>query len=119
MGKGLSLGLLYESHHIERFPSLQEGASYCRLVTCSKEAGGKRVGTSGKKSGQAPLQGACSAAATLFFRNHPQGQKLLARLEQTHDPGKALSILAPKLGRAVYCRLKRKTAFDRHLFLRS
>jgi transposase len=119
IGKVLSLVLLYEIHHLARFPSVQECASYCRLVKGSKESGGKRLGTAGKKIGNAHLKWAFSEAATLFFRNTPQGQKLLARLEKTHDKGKALSILAHKLGRAVYFMLKRKTACDMPLFLRS
>jgi hypothetical protein len=43
--------------------------------------------------GTAHLQGAFSEAAPLFLRTNPQGHKLLARLEQKHDKGKALSIL--------------------------
>ena len=50
IGKILSLVLLYEIHRIERFPSVQEFASYGRLVKCGKESGGKRLGTAGKKS---------------------------------------------------------------------
>jgi transposase len=87
-------------------------------VKCRKESGGKRLGTSGKKIGNAPLKWAFSEAATLFLRNNPQGQKLLSRLENKHDKGKALSLLAHKLGRAVYYMLKRNTAFDMDLFLR-
>jgi hypothetical protein len=37
---------------------------------------------------------------------------LLSRLEQKHGKGKALTILAHKLARAVYYMLKRQTAFD-------
>ena len=55
IGKMLSLVLLYEIHQIDRFPSVQDFASYCRLVKCSKESAGKRVGTSGKKIGNAHL----------------------------------------------------------------
>jgi transposase len=117
IGKILSLVLLYEMHRIERFPSVQDFASYCRLVKCRKESGGKRLGTSGKKIGNAHLKWAFSEAATLFLRNNPQGQKLLSRLEKKHDQGKALSILAHKLGRAVYFMLKRKVAFDMEMFL--
>jgi transposase len=119
IGKILSLVLLYELHRIDRFPSVQEFASYARLVKCSKESGGKRGGTSGKKIGNAHLKWAFSEAATLFLRNNPQGQKLLARLEKKHGKGKALSILAHKLGRAVYFMLKRKVAFDRASFLQT
>jgi transposase len=117
IGKILSLVLLYEIHRIDRFPSVQEFASYARLVKCSKESGGKRVGTSGKKIGNAHLTWAFSEAAPLFLRNNPQGQKLLARLEKKQDKGKALSILAHKLGRAVYFMLKRQVAFDMEIFL--
>jgi transposase len=119
IGKILSLVLLYEIHRIERFPRVQDFASYCRLVKCSKESGGKRLGTSGKKIGNAHLKWAFSEAATLFLRNNPQGQKLLSRLEKKHDKGKALSILAHKLGRAVYFMLKRKVAFDMERFLQT
>jgi transposase len=119
IGKILRLVLLYEIHQIERFPTVQDFASYCRLVQCSKESGGKRLGTSGKKIGNAHLKWAFSEAATLFLRNNPQAQTFLARLEKKHDQGKALSILAHTLGRAVYCMLKRKVAFDLNLFLQS
>lgn len=119
LGKILSLVSLDEIHHIERFPSVQEFASYCRLVKCSKESVGKRLGTSGKKIGNTRLKWAFSEAATLFLRNNPQGQKRLVRLEKTHDKGKALSILAHQLGRAVYLMLKRKVAFDMDRFLQS
>ena len=119
IGKILSLVLLYEIHQIDRFPSVQEFASYARLVKCRKESGGKRLGTSGKKIGNAHLKWAFSEAATLFLRNNPSGQKLLARLEKKHDKGKALSILAHQLGRAVYLMLKRKVAFDMGLFLQT
>ena len=119
IGKILSLVLLYEMHQIDRFPSVQDFASYCRLVKCSKESGGKRLGTSGKKIGNAHLKWAFSEAATLFLRNNPPGQKLLARLEKKHDQGRALSILAHKLGRAVYFMLKRQVAFDLEMFLQT
>jgi transposase len=119
IGKMLSLVLLDDIHRIERFPSVQEFASYCRLVKCSKESGGTRVGTSGAKIGNAHLTWAFGEAAPLFLRNHEAGQNYLARLEKNHDQGKALSILAHKLARAVYSMLKRKTAFDMAVFLRS
>jgi transposase len=119
IGKILSLVLLYAIHDIRRFPSVQDFASYARLVKCSQESGGKRLGTAGKKIGNAHLKWAFSEAAALFLRHNPAGQKLLSRLEKKHDQGKALRILAHKLGRAVYVMLKRKTAFDMNLFLRS
>jgi transposase len=119
IGKILSLVLLYEIHDIERFPRVQDFASYCRLVKCARESAGKRSGTSGAKIGNAHLKWAFSEAAVLFLRDNPAAQKLLARLEQKHSKGKALTILAHKLARAVYYMLKRQTAFDLQQFLQA
>jgi transposase len=79
IGKILSLVLLYEIHDITRFPRVQDFVSYCRLVKCAKESAGKRYGTTGAKIGNAYLTWAFSEAAVLFLRNHPAGQKYLAR----------------------------------------
>jgi transposase len=117
IGKILSLVRLYEIHGMARFPRVQDFVSSGRLVKCAKESAGKRLGTSGKKIGKAHLTWAFSETAVLFLSNHPAGQKSLARLEKTHDQGNALTILAHKLARAVYDRLKRKTAFDMDTFL--
>ncbi|MGH8071659.1 MAG: hypothetical protein ACRERE_41785 [Candidatus Entotheonellia bacterium] len=53
----------------------------------------------------------------LFLRNNPLGQTYLTKLARTHGKGKALSIRAHQLGRAVYFMLKRHEAFDIHKFL--
>jgi transposase len=116
IGKILSLVLLYEIHQIDRFPRVQDFLSYCRLVKCRKESAGKRLGTSGAKIGNAHLKWAFSEAAVLFLRDHPAAQKYLARLEKKHAKGKALTILAQKLARAVYYMLKRQVAFDTETF---
>jgi transposase len=117
IGKILSLVLLYEMHDIQRFPWVQDFVSYCRLVKCAKESAGKRYGTSGSKIGNAYLKWAFSEAAVLLLRDNPAGQKYLARLEKKHGTGKALTVLAQKLGRAVYYMLRRNTGFDMDNFL--
>jgi transposase len=117
IGEILSLVLLYEIHHIERFPRVQDFVSYCRLVKCAQESAGKRYGTSGTKSGNAYLKWAFSEAAVLFLRNNPAGQSSLARIENKHGQGKALTVLAHKLARAVYSMLKRGVAFALNAFL--
>jgi transposase len=119
IGKILSLVLLYEIHDIQRFPSVQDFVSYCRLVKCAKESAGKRYGTAGSKIGNAYLKWAFSEAAVLFLRDNPAGQKYLTRLEKKHGQGKALTLLAQKLGRAVYYMLKRQKAFDMDKFLQA
>src|SRR5215470_12420961 len=119
IGKILSLVLLYEMHDITRFPRVQDFVSYCRLVKCAKESAGKRYGTTGAKIGNAYLKWAFSEATVLFLRDNPVGQKFLTRLEKKHSKGKALTILAHKLARAVYFMLKNKRAFDMSKFLHS
>ena len=116
IGKILRLVLLYEMHTIDRFPRVQDVVSYCRLVKWAKASAGKRYGTSGTKMGHASLQGAFSEAAVLFLRSTPEGQRYFARLEKQHGTGQALTVLAPKLARAVYAMLRRETVFDRRTF---
>jgi len=116
VGKVLALTILYEVHDVHRFDRVQEFASYARLVRCAKESVGKRYGTSGAKMGNVHLEWAFSEAAVLFVRHSPEGKKLRARLEKRFGKGKALSVLAHKLGRTVYFMLRRGQAFDRRRF---
>ena len=117
IGKILALVLLYEIHDIRRFPRVQDFVSYCRLVKSKKESAGKLYGTSGSKIGNAHLKWAFSEAAVGFLRNNPSGQAYLAHMEKVHGKGKALTVLAHKLARAVYHMLRRKEAFDMKRFL--
>ena len=117
IGKTLALVILYEIHDIGRFPRVQDFASYARLVKCAKESAGKRYGSSGKKIGNRHLKWAFSEAATLFLRGNPAAQRYKQRLASKHGKAKALSILAHKLGRAVYYMLQRNQAFDMQRFL--
>jgi transposase len=119
IGKILSLVILYEIHSIERFPTGQNFASYCRLIKCKKESAGKSYGTSGRKIGNAYLKWAFSEAAVLFLRKNPGAQAWVERMANKHNKARALTILAHKLGRAVYFMLKRKTVFDQERFLNS
>jgi transposase len=102
IGKILALVLLYEIHDIHRFPRVQDFVSYCRLVKCAKESDGKHYGYSGTKIGNAHLKWAFSEAAVLCLRKNPVAQRYGARLAHKHGKGKALTILAHKLARAVY-----------------
>lgn len=119
IGDVLALTILYEVHSIERFPTVQTFCSYCRLVKCAKESAGKRLGTAGSRIGNAHLKWAFSEAAILFIRGNDQAQAFLARMTKKFGKGKAISILAHKLGRAVYFMMKRKDVFDQAYFFRS
>ena len=113
IGKMLSRVLRDELHASARFPQGPALASSGRLVQGAKASAGKRSGPSGTNIGTAPLKWACAAAAAFFGRETPAGQNVLTRLETTHSPGQALTILAPTVARAVDDLFKRKPAVDR------
>jgi transposase len=117
VGRILTLVLLYEIEDIRRFPRVQEFLSYARLVKCQKASAGKVLGQGGKNIGNLHLKWAFSEAAVLFLRCNPEGQRYVERLARKHGKGKALSILAARLGRAVYSILKDRVPFDRSKFL--
>jgi transposase len=117
IGRILSMVLLYEIHDINRFESVQDFASYCRLVKCPHESAGKKKGTGGAKIGNAHLKWAFSEMAVSFLRHNPPAKQLVERLAQKHGKGKALSILAHKLARAIYYMLKKGVPFNREKFL--
>jgi transposase len=118
-GEILRLVRRYESHHPERCPRVQGLVSHCRLGTCAQESAGKRDGTAGTKLGNAYLTWAFPEAAGRFLRHNPAGHNSLARFENKHGRGKALTVLAHQPARAVYSMLKRGVACDRNALLRS
>jgi hypothetical protein len=81
-----------------------------RVVTGAQASAGQRSGTSGTKIGQASLPGAFSEAAVRCRRTQPAGQQSLGRVEHNHGQGKALTVWAHQLARAVLHLLKRTTA---------
>src|SRR5262245_20135090 len=117
IGQILALVILYEVQTIARFPRVQDFLSYGRLVKCAKESAGKRHGLSGKKIGNPQLQWAFSEVAVLLLRQNKLGQKYFAKLDRKPGNGKALTVLAQKLARAVYYMLTREQAFDLQRFV--
>jgi transposase len=117
VGKILALVLLYEIHDIRRFADVGDFLSYARLVRCEHRSAGKRVGSGGKKIGNAHLKWAFSEAVCLLIRSCPAVKAWQQRHEKKHGKKKTLGILAAKLGRAVYHLLRKQVAFDVQRFL--
>lgn len=117
IGQILGLVMLYEIHEIARFKTVQDFASYCRLVKCTHESAGKKKGTGGAKMGNVHLKWAFSEAAVCFVRHNPSARKLVDDLTKMHGKGKALAILAHKLARAIYYMLKHNVPFNLEKFL--
>jgi transposase len=112
IGKTLGLTMLYEIESIDRFPSVQDFLSYSRLVKGTVASAGKIKGLRGAKLGNPYLRWAFGEAAVLGKRHHEELDAFSRRLEKKHGKFKGNSILASKLGRAVYFMLKNGTAFD-------
>jgi transposase len=116
VGKVLALILLYELHEVRRFDHVGQFLSYARLVRCAHESAGKKVGTGGKKIGNAHLRWAFGEAACLFLRSSERAKKWKQKQQAQRGEAKALAILAARLGRAVYHMLRKHEAFDETRF---
>jgi len=114
IGENLGLTILYEIGDIQRFPTVKDFLSYCRLVKGTVASAGKIKGLRGAKLGNPYLRWAFGEAAVIAKRDHfrirPLAQRLEARMEG--NKFKANTVLAIKLARSVYFMLKNKTVFD-------
>jgi transposase len=114
IGESLGLTILYEIGDIQRFPSVKDFLSYCRLVKGTVASAGKIKGLRGAKLGNPYLRWAFGEAAVIGKRDHYVLGPLSKRLEaQMHgNKFKSNTVVAIKLARAVYFMLKSKTVFD-------
>jgi transposase len=114
IGESLGLTILYEIGDIERFPTVKNFLSYCRLVRGTVASAGKIKGLRGSKLGNPYLRWAFGEAAVIAKRDHqvigPLSQRLEAKMGG--NKFKANTVVAIKLARAVYFMLKNKTVFD-------
>ena len=117
IGEVLSLVILYEIQDITRFPTVQDFASYARLIKPKRESAGKNYSGGNRKIGNAYLKWAFSEAALLLIRGRDEIKEYHLRLKNKHGKAKAIAILSHRLGRAVYYILKNKQAFDMKRFL--
>jgi transposase len=116
VGPILGLVLLYEMHQVDRFERVGQFLSYARLVACTHESAGKKLGTGGKKIGNAHLRWAFAEAACLFLRGSERARQWKQKQEKKHGPAKVMGILAARLARAVYHMLRKQEAFDERRF---
>jgi transposase len=114
IGEHLGLTILYEIGDIERFPTVKDFLSYCRLVKGTVASAGKIKGLRGAKLGNPYLRWAFGEAAIIAKRDHavigPLAQRLEARMNG--NKFKANTVLAIKLARSVYFMLRGHTVFD-------
>ena len=112
IGRILAMTILFEIDSIERFPTVKDFLSYCRLVKGSVASAGKVKGLTGGKMGNAYLRWAFGQAAVMAKRNQPLLTPYAEKLIAKHGKFKGNAILANKIARAVYFMLQKGTAFD-------
>jgi hypothetical protein len=103
-------------HRVERFDEVGQFQSSARLVPCDHESAGKKLGSGGKKIGNAHLRWAFGEIACLFLRGSERARQWKQKQEKKHGTAKALAILAARLARAVYFMLRKEEAFDEDRF---
>ena len=116
VGRILAMTMLYEIHDIRRFPTVGDFLSYSRLVKGTNTSAGKQYKPTGAKIGNPHLKWAFSEAITLLKRECADAKAFAERIEKKHNKPRANSLLAIKLGRAVYWMLNRKTTFKPTIF---
>ena len=112
-GNILSSILVTEIGDINRFHSMGDFVSYCRLAPTSKLSNGKSKGKGNAKNGNAYLSWALTELATLMARfNRPVQRYLDRKLERRGLRVVAIRSLAAKLARCVYQLLRKNEPFD-------
>lgn len=117
IGEIIALTILYEIDTIERFYRVQDFVSYCRLIKCAHESGGKKYSGSNGKIGNPHLKRAFSSAATYVIKFNPEVKKRFERLASKKGQKLAYGIISRELAHTIFHMLKTKKVFDMKLFL--
>lgn len=114
IGENLGMTILCEIGDMNRFATVKDFLSYCRLVKGTVASAGKIKGLRGAKLGNPYLRWAFGEAAVIAKRDHQVIGPLAQRLEAKMNGNKfkANTVVAIKLARAVYYMLKSQTVFD-------
>ncbi len=118
VGEILALIILYETHNIRRFKTVQRYSSYCGVVKCERESGGKRIAAKNTKIRNPYLKWAFGEII-LKAQNDERIAKLYQRLNSKYGRGRAKSVIAHRFAVAAYFMLKNKVAFDVERFCQS
>src|SRR6185312_2995225 len=121
IGENLGATLLYEIGDIQRFPTVKDFLSYCRLVKGTVASAGRIKGLRGARMGNPYLRWAFGEADLIAKRDHATIGPLAQRLEAKMNGNKfkANTVVAIKLARAVYFMLKNQTVFDPQRLIRA
>ena len=119
VGEMLGLVILYETHQISRFPTVQQYSSYCGVVKCERRSAGKIIGAKNNKIRNPYLKWAFGDIIIKAQQLEPKIDKLYQRLKSKYGIGRAKSIIAHRFAVAAYFMLKNKQVFDVDRFCQS
>ena len=99
--KILAMTIVLEAGPIERFKSVKNYLSYCRLVESKKTSNNKNKGSGNRKCGNNALRWVYGEAAVHAIR-YPRINNYYKRLKRKKGAPKALAIIASKIARVSY-----------------
>lgn len=114
VGKVVALTLYLEIDGIERFDSLRQFFSYCRVVPGAKNSAGKQRQTR-RKDGNRYLKLALSHAAVRAIHYYPEIKRFYQRKARQKNPAIARTLVQKEIARSVYIILREGVAFN-HTF---
>ena len=114
IGKIVAFTLYLEIDGIERFPSVRQFFSYCRVVPGAKNSAGKTRHVR-RKDGNRYLKLALSHAAVRAVQYFPEIKSFYQRKARQKNPAIARTLVQKELARSVYIVLKEQIHFN-HTF---
>jgi transposase len=114
IGEILGTTIVLETGPIERFASVGDYASYCRMVESVRLSNGKRKGRGNAKCGNRHLCWAFIEAANFAIRHSPPINAWYQRKRAKAHRVVALKAVAHKLARAAFHILRDHSTFDVH-----
>jgi transposase len=114
----LALSILYETHDINRFPSVQNYASYCRVIRVHRTSNGRIQYGRNQKMGNPYLKWAYGQILIHARQSSDRIKAYYQKLEAKRCAKLARGIMSHKFAVAVYHMLKKKVVFDENRFLK-
>jgi transposase len=114
IGKITAFTLYLEIDGIDRFPSVRQFFSYCRVVPGARNSGGKSRHAR-RKDGNRYLKIAFSHAAIRAIQYHSEIKRFYQRKARQKNPAIARTLVQKELARSVYIVLKEQIDFN-HTF---
>ena len=118
VGDMLALSILYETHDINRFPSVQNYSSYCRVIRVQRTSAGKNKYGRNQKMGNPYLKWTYGQITVHARQSSERINAYSQKLEARRCAKLARGIISHKFAVAVYYMLKKKEAFNEDRFLK-